>query len=51
MIKCKCLVCNEEWGYFDDKDEDLVRAGVSPCGHQGLFEVIKITDKITKEKK
>jgi len=39
MIVCKCLVCGVTWEYPDGTNEDFIRAGSAPCGHQGLFEV------------
>lgn len=41
MIRCRCLVCKSEWEYKDGIDEDMIRASCSPCGHQGMFEIIK----------
>jgi len=38
---CECGVCNATWSYPIETDESIVRASCSPCGHQGLFGVIK----------
>jgi len=34
---CECFICGYKWEFPGDTDKDRVRAGCSPCGHQGAF--------------
>ena len=39
------MVCDTEWTYDSNIEEDIVRATCSPCGHQGLFKTEFVVDK------
>ena len=52
----ECMVCKGKWRYTFDKSDpaevikeklSLIRASCSPCGHQGLFNLLEKEVKLT----